>query len=88
MSKSKRLISLIAVGLVCFVLGLATQWVLFEKGLWVWDIRKDQGIIRVRVDRLERQDLRSLLDTLEEHSIEIERALIVLGWHDLEEEKK
>lgn len=84
----RHLINLLCVGLVCFMLGSALQFVLFEKELWVWGVRKDQRALQVRIDQLERQDLRTLLDTLEEHGAEIERALLVLGWHQLEDSKK
>lgn len=73
---------------VGFVAGLGVQWLAFEKEMWAWDVRSDQRAMRVRIDRLERQDLRSLLDALEEHGAEIDRALLVLGWHQLEGEEK
>lgn len=76
------------VGVACFFLGFILQWIVFEKELWVWGIRQDQRALQVRIDQLERQDLRTLLDTLEEHGAEIDRALLVLGWQQPDEGEK
>jgi len=76
---------LVVAVIIAFTAGLATQWLLFEKELWVWGIREDQRSIRVRIERLEAQDLKQLLDTLAEYGQEIERALLVLGYHKQKE---
>lgn len=75
-------------GTACFLLGFILQWALFEAGLWRWDVRKDQDVLRVRIDRLEGVDLESMLHELKEYGMEIERALLVLGYSREEEVKK
>jgi len=64
---------------VAFVAGLVVQWMAFEKELWVWGIRRDQEAIRIRIERLEAEDLESLIDSLKEYGQEIERAMVILG---------
>ena len=75
-------------GLLGIVLGAAIQWLVFEKEHWAWGIRRDQLEMQVRIDRLENQDLRDLLDVLEIHGAEIKRALLVLGYSKVNEEER
>lgn len=72
--------------IIAFTAGLAAQWLLFEKELWIWGIREDQHAIRVHIERLEARDLAQLIQTLERYGQEIERALLVLGYNKLKAE--
>jgi len=77
------LVCLIAV--TAFLAGLAVQWMAFEKELWMWSIRRDQEAIRIRIERLEAEDLELLIDSLKEYGQEIERAMVILGMDRTEE---
>lgn len=76
------------VGVACFFLGFGLQFFLFEKELWRWDVRNDQDEIRVRIDKLEAVDLAGMLRELKKYGIEIEHALLVLGYDPEKETKK
>jgi len=73
------------IAVIAFLAGLAVQWMVFEKELWVWGIRRDQEAIRIRIERLEAEDLESLIDSLKEYGQEIERAMVILGMDRTEE---
>jgi len=73
------------IAVIAFLAGLVVQWVAFEKEMWIWSIRRDQEAIRIRIERLEAEDLESLIDSLKEYGQEIERAMVILGMDRTEE---
>jgi len=85
MKRHPNWLTVCLIAVIAFLAGLAVQWMAFEKELWMWSIRRDQEAIRIRIERLEAEDLESLIDSLKEYGQEIERAMVILGMDRTEE---